>query len=269
MNTWFTRVATSAFALLVLGVTACKKDESQVVLKTAAAPALTTSTTAPDLVLTTTNANATAATFTYTAADFGFPAVTTYSLQIDKKGGTFSSPQVVASSTTPGTFTLTKSQLANAFFALGVAYGATAQVDARVVASVSTTAPTQNSSVVTLTGTPTPVCVPNTTGRTWSLIGPAGTDWNTDKALTYDCYTQTFKATMPLNAGEFKFRANNDWGVNFGTAGNTGDITNSALAKGVTLVNGKNNLQITTAGTYTITLSPSADGTTGTVIIKP
>ncbi|MGI4834565.1 MAG: SusE domain-containing protein [Janthinobacterium lividum] len=266
MNTWFTRVATGAFALLVLGVTACKKDESQVVLKSSAAPALTASTATPDLVLTTTNANATGATFTYTAADFGFSSVTTYSLQIDKKGGNFSSPQTVSTGATAGTFTLTKSQLANAFFALGYAYGATSQVDVRVVASVSASAPTQVSPVVTLTATPTPVCIPNTTGRNWSLIGPAGVDWSTDKALTYDCYTQTFKATMPLNVGEFKLRANNDWTEALG-----GAAANLATGASVSLTGG--NLSIAKAGTYNITLAVSVDDqkkiTGGTLTVKP
>lgn len=269
MNTWFTRAAAGLLACAALNLTSCKKDESQVVLTTAAAPTLTASTTSPDLVLTTTNANATAATFTYTAADFGFPAATTYTLQIDKKGGNFSSPQTFAAGTSAGTVSLTRSQLANAYFNLGTAYGATAQVDARVVASVSAAAPSQTSQVVTLTATPTPVCVPNTTGRTWSLIGPAGTDWNTDKPLTYDCYSQTFKATMKLNVGEFKFRANNDWTVNFGVTAATSTVTTSSLASGISLVNNNNNLQITTAGTYNIVLAPSADGTSGSVTIKP
>lgn len=264
MNTWFTRVASGAFALLVLSVASCKKDESQVVLKSAAAPALTASTTTPDLVLTTTNANTTGATFTYTAADFGFQSVTTYTLQIDKKGGDFSSPQTFTAGSTAGAVSLTKSQLANAYFALGTAYGATAQVDTRVVASVGASAPTQVSPVITLTATPTPVCIPNATGRNWSLIGPAGTDWNTDKALTYDCYTQTFKSTMKLNAGEFKFRANNDWGVNLGGTG--------SLATGATLTTNGANLSIATAGTYTITLSVNTDGTNavtgGTATVK-
>lgn len=275
MTTWFTRVAVGAFALVALSFSSCKKDETQVVAKNVAAPSLMSSTATPDLVLTATNSSATAATFTYTAADFGYAAAVTYSLQIDKKGGNFTNPQTFNGGTTAGTITLTKAQLANAFFTLGVVSGTTAQVDTRVVALLTTTAsvstPTQASSVVTLTGTPTvapPACTPNTTGRTWSLIGPAGTDWNTDRALTYDCYTQTFKATMSLNVGEFKFRANNDWTVNFGTAGNTSAITLGSLAQGIPLVNNNNNLQIPTAGTYTITLAPSADGTTATVTIK-
>lgn len=265
MNTWFTRVTAGVLTLAALSLTACKKDETQVVLSTSAAPSLTTSTATPDLVLTTANANATGATFTYTAANFGFQAATTYTLQLDKKGGDFSAPQSFSGGSTAGTITLTKAQLANAFFALGYAYGAASQVDTRIVASVGAAAPTQVSPVVTLSATPTPVCIANATGRNWSLIGPAGTDWSTDKALTYDCYSQTFKATMTLNVGEFKFRANNDWSVNLG--GGTG-----TLSAGESLTNGGPNLSIATAGTYSITLTVNTDGTNtvtgGTVVVK-
>lgn len=269
MFTTFTRATAGVFALALLGFSSCQKDESRVTLSPKAAPTLSVASTTPDLVLTSANANTTGDTFTFTAADFGYQSATAYTLQIDKKGGDFSNPQSFDSGTSAGAFTLTKAQLANAFFALGVPYNTSAQVDVRVVASVSANTPKQASSVVTLTATPSPVCVSNTTGRTWSIIGPAGTDWNTDKALTYDCYSQTFQARLPLNAAEFKFRANNDWSVNFGTAQATSSVTMSTLAKGLALVNGNNNLQITTAGTYTVILAPSADGTSGTVTIKP
>ncbi|GAA4497106.1 hypothetical protein GCM10023172_11490 [Hymenobacter ginsengisoli] len=269
MFTSITRATAGLLTLALLGFSSCQKDETKVTLTPKAAPALSVATTTPDLVLSTANANSTGDTFTFTAADFGYQSATSYSLQIDKKGGDFSSPQSFDGGTSAGAITLTKAQLANAFFALGVPYGASGQVDARVVASVSPNATKQSSSVVTLSATPTPVCVPNTTGRTWSLIGPAGTDWGTDVALTYDCYSQTFKARLPLQAAEFKFRANNDWSVNFGTTQATTAITMSSLAQGITLTNGNNNLQITTAGTYNIVLAPSADGKSGTVTIKP
>ena len=269
MFTTFTRATAGVFALALLGFSSCQKDESRVTLMPKAAPTLSVATTTPDLVLTTTNANTVGDTLTFTAADFGYQSATAYTLQIDKKGGDFSNPQSFDSGTSAGAFTLTKAQLANAFFALGVPYNATAQVDVRVVASVSATTPKQTSSVVTLTGTPSPVCVPNTTGRTWSLIGLAGVDWNTDVALTYDCYSQTFRARVALKADEFKFRANNDWSVNLGTKKSTSDVSNTTLAKGESLVGGNNNLQITTAGTDTVILAPSADGTTGTVTVKP
>ena len=263
----------AVFAALLMTATSCKKDETQIVAVNAGAPTLTSSTTTPDLVLTATNPSTPAATFTYTGANFGYQAAITYTLQLDKKGGDFSNPVTYDGGIAPGKITLTTQQLYNAFIKLGGVSGTLKQVDARVTATLSSTSPAkQVSPVVTLTATPTaapPACVPNTTGRTWSLIGPAGTDWNTDIPLIYDCNTQTFKAKLALNAAEFKFRANNDWTVNFGTAGATSAITTAALAAGVPLVNNNNNLQITTAGTYNIELTPDPSGTSGSVTIKP
>ena len=264
MTTWFTRASVGAFALAVLSLASCKKDETQVVLKTAAAPALTVSTTTPDLVLTTANANTTGETFTYTAADFGYQSVTSYAVQVDKKGGDFSNPQTFPGGSTAGAVTLSKSQLANAFFALGYAYGANAQVDTRVVASVSANAPTQVSPVVTLTATPTPVCIPDASGRSWSIIGPAGDGWSADRTMTYDCYSQNYILKTTLNAGDFKFRVNKDWTVNLGGTG--------TLSAGAPLTLNGANLTIATAGTYTVTLSITTDGsgnvTGGTAVVK-
>lgn len=251
MNTWFTRLAVGALALATLDLTSCKKDESQVVLQPAAAPSLTASTTTPDLVLTTANAGTTGEVFTYTAADFGYQAVTSYTLQIDKKGGDFSSPQSFSGGGTAGTITLTKGQLVSALLNLGATPGAATQADVRVVASVGTAAPSQVSAVTTISGTPTPVCVPNVAGS-WSIIGPAGDGWSSDRALNYDCYSQSFKLTTTLNAGEFKFRQNNAWTTNLGAGSGT-------LSKGATLKTGGDNLSIATAGTYTITLSVTTD----------
>ncbi|QKG55899.1 SusE domain-containing protein [Hymenobacter sp. BRD128] len=265
MTSWFTRLTAGVLLLAAANLTSCKKDESQVVIKPTAAPALTASTTTPNLALTTTNSNATAATFTYTAANFGYQSATTYTLQFDKKGGNFSSPVSYPGGTAAGAITLTTAQLVKVFTNLGYTYNSTSQVDARVVATVgNASAPQQASPVVTITGTPTPLCVANTFGGSWSLIGPAGDGWSSDRALTYDCYTQTFTLRSALNAGEFKFRANNDWSVNLGGNGD--------LSKGAALTTNGPNLSIATAGTYTITLSVNTDASGavvgGTAVVK-
>ncbi len=53
----------------------------------------------------------------------------------------------------------------------------------------------------------------------------------------------TWTITMNLNVGELKFRANDDWALNFGD--NDNDLKPDY---------GGNNIQITSAGNYTITL---------------
>lgn len=51
----------------------------------------------------------------------------------------------------------------------------------------------------------------------WGIIGPAQAgEWATDTDMTYNKEEECWEATIDLVAGEFKFRANDDWGVNVG-----------------------------------------------------
>lgn len=49
-----------------------------------------------------------------------------------------------------------------------------------------------------------------------SIIGSANGAWDTDTDLTFNPEEQCFEVTITLNDGEFKFRANHDWGMNWG-----------------------------------------------------
>lgn len=78
----------------------------------------------------------------------------------------------------------------------------------------------------------------------WGLIGSATPDgWNSDQDLTYDPATNAWSITLNLVAGEVKFRANNDWGLNYGDDG-----ANALLEQGGA------NIVIPSAGTYLIKL---------------
>jgi hypothetical protein len=83
--------------------------------------------------------------------------------------------------------------------------------------------------------------------NTWGLVG-AFTNWsgNPDVDMTWDSVNHVFTATANIiAAGEWKFRANHDWGVNFGG-------TLDALTQG------GGNLSFATPGNYTVTLDPWA-----------
>lgn len=61
---------------------------------------------------------------------------------------------------------------------------------------------------------------PTTTYTTISMIGSASGDWSTDVDMeksTFDPHIWV-KKNVTLNSGEFKFRANHDWGTNWGVA---------------------------------------------------
>jgi len=62
------------------------------------------------------------------------------------------------------------------------------------------------------------------TKTTWSLIGDFN-GWGADVAMTYNPATQVWTGTInPAAAGGFKFRANNNWPINFGDNGANGSL---------------------------------------------
>lgn len=81
------------------------------------------------------------------------------------------------------------------------------------------------------------------TKTVWGLIGDATAGgWNTSTAMTFNAATSSWSVTTDLAAGSFKFRANDAWDINLG-----GSATN--------LTYGGDNISVTTAGSYTITLN--------------
>lgn len=76
----------------------------------------------------------------------------------------------------------------------------------------------------------------------WGLIGSATGSWDVDKNMTYNPTTKVWSITTDLVVGEIKFRANDDWALNFG--GTNGKLN----------TNDNNNIAIAAAGNYTITI---------------
>ncbi|MDE5419411.1 SusF/SusE family outer membrane protein [Labilibaculum sp. DW002] len=53
----------------------------------------------------------------------------------------------------------------------------------------------------------------------WGVIGDASPGgWDTDTNLSYDAATQTWRGTVHLAGGSFKFRANDGWDINYGSS---------------------------------------------------
>lgn len=78
----------------------------------------------------------------------------------------------------------------------------------------------------------------------WGVIGdatPGG--WTNDTNMTWDAVNGRFTVTLNLTAAAFKFRANDGWDYNLG-----GSLT--------ALTAGGDNIAVTSAGNYTITLNP-------------
>ncbi|MFD1294522.1 SusE domain-containing protein [Lutibacter holmesii] len=83
---------------------------------------------------------------------------------------------------------------------------------------------------------------------TWGLVGDATENsWDgPDMPLTYDSYSDTWKAIVTLGTGEWKFRLNNDWSVNYGDTGLDG-----------ALESGGDNIPVT-AGNYLVIFDANA-----------
>ncbi len=96
----------------------------------------------------------------------------------------------------------------------------------------------------------------NTTDLTWSydkinawgLIGEFN-NWSTSDPMTFNASTGVWTITRDMPAGKFKFRANNDWAINFGDS-------NSDFKPEY----GAADIVISAAGNYTISLDLSAGG---------
>ncbi|MEM7657609.1 MAG: SusE domain-containing protein [Bacteroidota bacterium] len=84
----------------------------------------------------------------------------------------------------------------------------------------------------------------------WGLIGsatPGG--WDADQDMEYNEETQTWGITLDLVAGEMKFRANDDWGINLGD--NDTDLTMEYDGA---------NIPVEEDGNYSITLNIAVGG---------
>jgi hypothetical protein len=78
----------------------------------------------------------------------------------------------------------------------------------------------------------------------WGIIGSATANgWDSDQNMTYDAAENAWTITADLVAGEVKFRANDDWGLNYGDDGG-----NAILEAGGA------NISIPANGTYLIKL---------------
>ena len=83
-----------------------------------------------------------------------------------------------------------------------------------------------------------------------SVIGeavPTGTQWQTDLELTYNQSTGAWEGIYVLNSGDFKFRANHDWNLNWGGTLETLDFWGA-------------NLHVSQPGPYKIQVYLTYDG---------
>ncbi|MEA1887034.1 MAG: SusE domain-containing protein [Bacteroidota bacterium] len=91
----------------------------------------------------------------------------------------------------------------------------------------------------------------------WGIIGGAVPpyDWSVDVDMTYNDTDDVLEVTLDLQAGDLKFRANDDWALNYG------DDEPDGIVEA-----GGSNIPIPEAGNYTITLDLSQAIYTYTIV---
>jgi CubicO group peptidase (beta-lactamase class C family) len=84
----------------------------------------------------------------------------------------------------------------------------------------------------------------------WGIIGTATpNNWDSDQPMTYDEASKTWKITLYLKAGEFKFRANSTWNINLGDTNGDGVLKRDG-----------DSLKLVADGNYTVSLMLNVAG---------
>jgi hypothetical protein len=135
---------------LAIGLSACKKDETQAVVNTSGS-SMTLSATSNTLILLQDNATQDAITFNWDKAEFGYKAAITYSIQLSKKGDNF----------TPATDVIVGSELSKKFTVSSInqellkviPYDVATDIELRIKADVGSNVTPQYSNVIQIKAT--------------------------------------------------------------------------------------------------------------------
>lgn len=326
--------------LLVFALFSCEDAglEPETVVRLNGAPNITAPSSGTTFTLDESEQENAITSFEWTAADFGFQAAVTYSIEIDQKGSDFANAISLGSTNTTSITDITIGKVNSILLATGLPFGFDNEMEIRVCATISSQVETLCSDVVNININPyaAEIVYPTLTvpgdyqgwdpgdedysifsrksddiyegyiyfsvenavykfaqGGTWDtnwgdvgmdgildaggidnnisieegsgmymincdlntlthsnqktdwgVIGDATpTGWDADTDMIWDEDRGVLSLNLDLQAGELKFRANDDWEINFGD-----DFTNGTLE-----ADGEN-IPITEAGNYTIDL---------------
>jgi starch-binding outer membrane protein SusE/F len=227
------------FSLLAL--TSCSDDiqsTDRSPVANATAPVLLNPTGTFNAVLLKANETNLATSFVWNDAAYsGTTTVVNYVIELSKVGDNFASP-VTVGTTTNRFKDISVGELNTAFLTAGLAPFVEQEAQVRIKSYVGTvgTGVAQTSNSFTIKATPYPSW-PN-----WGIIGSATpTGWGSDSNFDYDLTTKLYSITMAMVVGEFKFRLDDAWTLNYGDDGNN-----------LTMEANGSNIPITSAGTYKI-----------------
>jgi starch-binding outer membrane protein SusE/F len=248
-----TKILIALFAIVAFS---CTQDdvENRPVITSKDAPVLTAPSVGATYVLTPENASATAERFTWDSANFGGDVVITYSVQMDVKGGDFTSASTLGSVPSANQIAVSVEVMNNAALALGAAPFEATEFNIRVVATtgVSTSIVSESTTGIVIT--------PYTTEspKLWvpggyQAASGYGADWTPSSAPQIQAagYGKTafegyvYFATAQngsLDGQGFLFNPAANWDHKYGQGATEGTLT----------VDGGSNLSVTPAGYYLV-----------------
>ncbi len=236
----------------ILFLSACTEKDKEPLLTPGAIPSITSPSGGTSYVLTESTASDIFATFSWTAADFGYKAGVNYTLELDKAGNNFADPITVGSVSALGLSNLTQEKI-NELLIVGkdLLGGEEANIDFRVVAKISSdaTLPTLISQPVTLKITPYPIIIE------YKFLHVPGSyqNWNPADSSTvvysvrgdekYEGYIY-----IPIPDAKYKYTQGPTWAVNWGDNGNDGTLDSPNGA----------DIPLTDAGLYKLNVDKNA-----------
>lgn len=199
-----------AFITLALAFVGCEDDTERAILKTEVAPNEFLAPASSSYVLTLENKDAKLETFKWTAPDYGFPAGVTYELQIDHASNNFANPVEVLT-----TSSLSADVMVGAFndflLGLGLTPEEPAEIDLRVVATISDKVPPVFSSKQTITVTPYATVFPSIYGMGAGMKGWGPWPDNAVELVSSE-FKKYYTITQLINGEAFRFFEQLDWG---------------------------------------------------------
>ena len=231
-------------ALTVLA-TGCMEDEVGPFLKLGEAPTITSPTAGNSFVLNEDDQNNILTAFTWTSADFGYDAGIDYDLQIDKVGNDFGSSISLGLTTGLSVDDITVGKLNGILLAAGYPDNVAADLEIRVVATVSDKVDALISQPVCMSVTPYKAIV--IYPRLQVPGSHQGWDPANENTVIFSRLSDgNFEGFIffPVDNAEYKFTDGPSWDVNYGDTGADG-----------TLEAGSDNIIAGTAGVYRLSVN--------------
>lgn len=229
-----TKIIIALFAIVAFSCTQDEIEDRPVITPTDA-PVLTAPTGGTIYVLDPANATANAERFTWTSANFGGSVEITYSVQMDVKGGKFTTPQTLGSVISQNQVAVTVEVMNGAAMKLGATPFVAKEFDIRVLAKTGASTSIVSKETTAIVIKPYSTEAPKLwLPGSYQAASGYGSDWTPTSApqIASSGYGKTdFEGYVYINSttAQFKFTPAANWDNEFGEAGATDGVYTGKL----------------------------------------